>query len=102
MYSIKFTEYSIIILAERFISVYHLVLDAKPDRVMLWLAENTRACSEDFQTGTVSMARQSHFASSARGFSCFCFSLDDTGVAGKPINSAEPHVASNVRYIALL
>ena len=27
---------------------------------------------EDFQTGTASMARKRHLASSARGFSCFC------------------------------
>ena len=27
---------------------------------------------EDFQTGTASMARKSHLASSARGFYCFC------------------------------
>ena len=27
---------------------------------------------EDFQTGTASMARKRHLASSARGFLCFC------------------------------
>ena len=27
---------------------------------------------EDFQTGTASMARKRHLASTARGFSCFC------------------------------
>ena len=27
---------------------------------------------EDFQTGTASMARKRHLASSARGFYCFC------------------------------
>ena len=27
---------------------------------------------EDFQTGTASMARKRHLASTARGFCCFC------------------------------
>ena len=33
---------------------------------------------EDFQTGTASMARKRHLASTARGFSCFCLMTDRT------------------------
>ena len=73
--------------------VYRLVLDAKPDRVMLWLAENSRACSRDSQPVTVSMARQSHFASSARGFSCFCF------ISGHRIFETTPHYFDLSSYL---
>ena len=39
---------------------------------MVGLAENIQACLRDFQTGTASMARKRHLASTARGFLCFC------------------------------
>ena len=44
----------------------------RPERVMMGLAENIQACLRDFQTGTASMDRKRHLASSARGFYCFC------------------------------
>ena len=48
---------------------------------MLWLAENIQACLRDFQTGTASMARKRHLASTARGFCCFCLmTLVTTGL----------------------
>ncbi|MDD5779673.1 MAG: hypothetical protein PUD40_01260, partial [Bacteroidales bacterium] len=50
--------------------VYRLVLDAKPDRGMLQPAENTRACSRDFQPATASMARKRHCIQ-RKGFSRF-------------------------------
>ena len=53
--------------------VYRLVLDAKPDRVMMWLTGNHWACSGISWQTRHQMARQSHFASSARGFLGFCF-----------------------------
>ena len=56
----------------RFILVYRLAIDAEPCGVMVGLTENIQACLEDFQTGTPSMARKRHFASSARGLLCFC------------------------------
>ena len=43
-----------------------------PGGVMVGLAENIQACLRDIQTGTTSMARKRHLASSARGFYCFC------------------------------
>ena len=36
------------------------------------LAENIQACLRDFQTGTASMARKRHLASTARGFCGLC------------------------------
>ena len=39
---------------------------------MVWLIENIQACLRDFQTGTASMARKRHLASTARGFCGFC------------------------------
>ena len=39
---------------------------------MMWLAENIQACLRDFQTGTASMARKRHLASSTRGLFGFC------------------------------
>ena len=39
---------------------------------MVWLTENIQALLEDFQTGTASMARKRHLASTARGFYGFC------------------------------
>ena len=44
----------------------------RPERVMMWLTENIQACLRDFQTGTASMARKRHLASTARGFYGFC------------------------------
>ena len=44
----------------------------RPERVMVWVAENIQACLRDLQTGTASMDRQRHHASIARGFYCFC------------------------------
>ena len=44
----------------------------KPDKVMRWQAENVRGRSEEGgQTAAASMAHKRHFASSARGLSCF-------------------------------
>ena len=43
-----------------------------PERVMMWLTENIQACLRDFQTGTASMARKRHLASTARGLFGFC------------------------------
>ena len=45
------------------------------------LTENIQACLGDFQTGTASMARKRHLASSARGLLCFCLmTLVTTGL----------------------
>ena len=44
----------------------------RPERVMVGLAENIQACLRDFQTGTASMARKRHLASSARGLFGLC------------------------------
>ena len=53
----------------------------RPERVMVWLTENIQACLRDFQTGTASMARKRHLASSARGLLCFCLmTLVTTGL----------------------
>ena len=43
-----------------------------PVGVMVWLTEKYPSLLEDFQTGTASMARKRHLASTARGFYCFC------------------------------
>ena len=52
-----------------------------PGWVMVWLAENIQACLRDFQTGTASMARKRHLASTARGFCGFCLmTLVTTGL----------------------
>ena len=56
----------------RFILVYRLAMDARPCGVMVGLTENIQACLGDFQTGTASMARKRHLASTARGFCGFC------------------------------
>ena len=64
-----------------FILVYRLAMDAKPERVMVGLTENIQACLRDFQTGTASMARKRHLASTARGLLCFCLmTLVTTGL----------------------
>ena len=45
------------------------------------LTENIQACLRDFQTGTASMARKRHLASTTRGFLCFCLmALVTTGL----------------------
>ena len=44
----------------------------RPERVMVWVAENIQACLRDFLSGAASMARKRHLASTARGFWCFC------------------------------
>ena len=44
----------------------------RPERVMVGLTENIQACLRDFQTGTASMARKRHLASSARGLFGLC------------------------------
>ena len=47
----------------------------------MWLTENIQACLRDFQTGTASMARKRHLASTARGLLCFCLmTLVTTGL----------------------
>ena len=55
-----------------FILVYRLAIDVrtrKGDGVAGW---KYPSLLEDFQTGTASMARKRHLASTARGFCCFC------------------------------
>ena len=48
---------------------------------MVGLTENIQACLRDFQTGTASMARKRHLASTARGLLCFCLmTLVTTGL----------------------
>ena len=52
-----------------------------PGGVMVWLTEKIQACLRDFQTGTASMARKRHLASTARGLLCFCLmTLVTTGL----------------------
>ena len=64
-----------------FILVYRLAMDARPCGVMVGLTENIQACLGDFQTGTASMARKRHLASTARGFCGFCLmTLVTTGL----------------------
>ena len=63
------------------ILVYRLAMDARPCGVMVGLAENIQACLRDFQTGTASMARKRHLASTARDFCGFCLmTLVTTGL----------------------
>ena len=69
-------ERLILVTEERFYFVYRLVLDAKPDRGMLWPVENARACSEDFQPATASMARKRHCIQRKGFLSVFVFSAD--------------------------
>ena len=56
----------------RFILVYRLAMDAKTLRGDGGAGGKYPSLLEDFQTGTASMARMRHLASSARGFYCFC------------------------------
>ena len=53
----------------------------RPERVMVGLTEKYPSLLEDFQTGTSSMARKRHLASTARGLLCFCLmTLVTTGL----------------------
>ena len=51
--------------------VCRLEMDAKPDRVMMWLVENLRACSKEFLT--TSMAHKRPFDSGTRSWFLFLF-----------------------------
>ena len=74
---------------------------------MVWLTENIQACLRDFQTGTASMARKRHLASTARGLLCFCLmTLVTTGLIhsirlirgrNKPISDAKHRIRSSKR-----
>ena len=55
-----------------FISVYRLAIDAKTRKGDGGAGRKYPSLLEDFQTGTASMARKRHLASTARGFYCFC------------------------------
>ena len=55
-----------------FILVYRLAMDAKTREGDDVGGRKYPSLLEDFQTGTASMARKRHLASSARGFYCFC------------------------------
>ena len=56
----------------RFILVYRLAIDAKTRKGDDVAGGKYPSLLEDFQTGTASMARKRHLASSARGLLCFC------------------------------
>ena len=56
----------------RFILVYRLAIDAKTRKGDGGAGGKYPSLLEDFQTGTASMARKRHLASSARGFYGFC------------------------------
>ena len=63
-----------------------------PGGAMVGLTENIQACLRDFQTGTASMARKRHLASTARGLLCFCLmTLVTTGLIRsiRPIRGKE-------------
>ena len=55
-----------------FISVYRLAIDAKTRKGDGVGGSKYPSLLEVFQTGTASMARKRHLASTARGFYCFC------------------------------
>ena len=55
-----------------FILVYRLAMDARTLQGDGVAGGKYPSLLEDFQTGTASMARKRHFASSARGLLCFC------------------------------
>ena len=76
--------------------VYRLVLDAKPDRVMLWLSGNHWACSGISWQPQHQMSHQRHFASSARGFLGFCF------ISGHRIFVTTPHYFDLSSYPEML
>ena len=56
-----------------FISCLSPCAYTKPDRVILWLAENHWACSRIYWQPQHQMSRKRHFASSARGQFVFLF-----------------------------
>ena len=62
--------------------VCRLEMDAKPDRVMMWLVENLRACSKEFLT--TSMAHKRPFASGTRSWFLFLFFPDGTKFSCRP------------------
>lgn len=62
--------------------VCRLEMDAKPDRVMMWLVENLRACSKEFLT--TSMAHKRPFASGTRSWFLFLFFPDGTEFSCRP------------------
>ena len=51
---------------------------------------------EDFQTGTASMARKRHLASSARGFCCFCLMTHRTHPFNRLIRGRKSQLIQNV------
>ena len=55
-----------------FILVYRLAIDARTRKGDDGAGGKYPSLLEGFQTGTASMARKRHPASSARGFLCFC------------------------------
>ena len=55
-----------------FIPVYRLAMDARPWKGDGGAGWKYLSLLKDFQTGTASMDRKRHLASSARGFYCFC------------------------------
>ena len=64
-----------------FIFVYRLAIDAKTRKGDGGAGGKYPSLLEDFQTGTASMARKRHRASSARGLLCFCLmTLVTTGL----------------------
>ena len=61
------------------------------------LPENIQACLRDFQTGTSSMTRKSHLASTARGLLCFCLMALTGPVSVLSVNSVvEIKIASTL------
>ena len=56
----------------RFILVYRLAMDAKTRKGDGGAGRKYLSLLKDFQTGTASMARKRHLASTARGLICFC------------------------------
>ena len=57
---------------ERFIYVYRLAIDARPNWGDGVTGRKCPSLLEDFQTATTSVTRKRHLASTARGFYCFC------------------------------
>ena len=70
--SIRLIRGRILSRGQVFIFVYRLAMDAKTWRGDDGADWKYPSLLEDFQTGTASMARKRHLASSARGFYCFC------------------------------
>ena len=55
---------------------------------------------KDFQTGTASMARKRHLASSARGFSCFCLMTHRKGI--RPIRPIRGRKETSIGQVFIL